>query len=191
MNPLLSLRREHQLLTGLTNALDAFGQTLRRSGRFVQQEIRDFARSFSVFADSLHYEKEEQILVPFLVHHGFDYNGPLLLEVREEHSLHRSLIEFLSHAGQRRGSLGKFDQQRLCSTIATLANGQRQLAQKQEAELFPTIATRLAPDTLQHLLLELKRFDHHHVDTLVEMRSLIHSLSMRHRESRAARSPTA
>lgn len=176
MRALFSLQQDHQLLLALTEALDGFSQAMQRAEDINADEVGAFAHAFRGFADYLHYEKEEQVLLPFLVRHGFDWDGELLERVRADHRQDRYLIDVLHHAAERDGSYSNEDRRRLQGTAATLANEQRRLSMQQEIELFPEIASGLDAEALAGLQAELSDFDQHHLSSATALRQLIRRL---------------
>jgi hemerythrin-like domain-containing protein len=181
MRPLFSLHQDHELLLPLSEALDLFARALASSEAAVDPgDLAEFACAFRGFADQLHYEKEEHVLLPFIVRHGFDWNGELLEAVRADHSRDRYLIDVLHQAGQRKGGFSWDDRRRLAATASTLAGVQRGLAMKQEIELFPEISVALDPDALDSLDAELSAFDRHNENSTTELRPLISRLMARY-----------
>ena len=82
MQALVSLQQDHRLLLELTDALEAFARALPDAEVVPLADLEAFAHAFREFADNLHYEKEEHVLMPFLARHGYDWNGALLAQVR-------------------------------------------------------------------------------------------------------------
>ena len=191
MHALFSLHQDHRLLLELTDALDVFALELTRSAAVGPEAVGAFARAFREFADNIHYEKEEQVLLPCLARHGFDFNGALLEQVRDEHCQDRYLIDVLSQAAQRETEFGWDDRRRLSSTAATLARMQRNLLMKQDIELLPEVTTALAPETLEELNAELSRFDSQRGGRAVKLRRMIQGLTLRYCPAGAEPAPSA
>jgi hemerythrin-like domain-containing protein len=180
MRALFSLHQDHELLLPLTEALDVFAKALAGSEAVDRGDVADFACAFRGFADHLHYEKEEHVLLPFIVRHGFDWNGELLEAVRADHCRDRYLIDVLCQGAQRKGAFSWDDRRRLAATASTLAEVQRGLAMKQEIELFPEISVALDADALDGLNAELSEFDRHNENSATELRPLISRLMERY-----------
>lgn len=180
MQALFSLHQDHRVLLTLTDALDAFARVVAEREDVSPGEVGAFAHAFREFADNMHYEKEEQVLLPFLVRHGFDYNRELLEQVRSDHCHDRYLIEVLHHSAQRDGSFSREDRRRVASTAAELAGVQRDLLMKQDIELFPEVVSLLDVSELARLQAELSLFDLHAGRRSAPARKLIHDLSERY-----------
>jgi hemerythrin-like domain-containing protein len=176
MHALFSLHQDHRLLLELTDALDVFALELTRSEDIGPCAVEPFARAFRDFADNIHYEKEEQVLMPCLARHGFAYDGELLEQVREDHCHDRYLIDVLSHAAQRESAFGWEDRRRLARTAATLASVQRNLLMKQDVELFPAVTSSLDRPALEQLFADLSEFDFYRQERCREPKELIHTL---------------
>lgn len=190
MHKLSSLNQDHRMLLALTDALDVFAGELMRTDDVSPSDVGEFAHAFREFADYLHYEKEEHVLLPFLVRHGFDWNCELLEQIRAEHSRDRYLIDVLHQAGEQEGSLSQHDRRRLAATATTLASVQRGLTMKQDIELLPEVTTALEPKALDELNAELSRFDSQRGGRAVKLRRMIQGLTMRYCPP-GAEAPTA
>ena len=180
VHTLSSLKQDHHMLLALTDALDVFANALMRTEEVSPSDVGEFAHAFREFADYVHYEKEEHVLLPFLVRHGFDWNCELLEQIRAEHSRDRYLIDVLHQAGEQQGRLSQHDRRRLAATAATLASVQRGLTMKQDIELLPEVTTALDPQALEELNAELSRFDSQRGGRAVKLRRMIQGLTLRY-----------
>jgi len=180
MQALASLHQDHRILLALTDALDAFARVVAERDDVSPGEVGAFADAFRDFADNMHYEKEEQVLLPFLVRHGFDYNRELLQQVRSDHCQDRYLIDVLHHSAQRDGCFSREDRRRVASTAAALASVQRDLLMKQDIELFPEVVSLIDGAALSSLQAELSLFDLHASSRSAHARKLIQGLSERY-----------
>lgn len=180
MHKLSSLNQDHRMLLALSDALDVFAGALIRSDDVSPSDVGEFAHAFREFADYLHYEKEEHVLLPFLVRHGFDWNCELLEQIRAEHSRDRYLIDVLHQAGEQQGCLSQHDRRRLAATATTLASVQRGLTMKQDIELLPEVTTALEPKALDELNAELSRFDSQRGGRTVKLQGMIQGLTLRY-----------
>ena len=180
MRPLLSLQLEHRLLFDLTDALDVFAEKLGGNGR-VLPDSKAFAHVFREFVDRIHYEKEEQVLFPFLVRHGFDWNSQELVEMRSQHCHDRHLIEVLEYGAARRCAHSCTSRRSLAATARALAKVQRRLSMSQDIELFPRVVSSLDPEAKAQLGRELARFDRDTEDRALPLANAIRGLITRHR----------
>jgi hemerythrin-like domain-containing protein len=159
MQPLSSLLLEHRFIARLAEALDSYASLVRQGANVAPADLRDFARALREYADELHREKEEYVLLPFLVHHGFDWQSPPLSLVREEHSHERDLITALDHAGARTERWTDESRRNVAALAGSLCALQRKHHQTENERLFPAVTARLDRAALQRLESELERFD--------------------------------
>jgi hemerythrin-like domain-containing protein len=177
MHALFSLQQDHRLLLDLTDALEVFALELERSDAIGPHDVGAFAYAFRAFADEIHYEKEEHVLLPCLARHGFDFNAGLLEQTREDHCRDRYLIDVLSHAAERETAFGEDDRRRLSSTAQTLASVQRNLFMKQDIELFPAVTSSLDRQALEQLFADLSEFDFYRSERSRDVRARIAGLA--------------
>lgn len=180
MHALASLQQDHRTLFALTDALELFARAIARGAEVDSEDVGMFAYAFRHFADYLHYEKEEHVLLPFLSRHGFDWSGELFEQVRADHSQERHLIDVLHYAAEQQGGLGKDDWRRVASTAAELARVQRGLILKQDIELFPEVTILLAVPSLEQLSGELGLFDVRTSARALELRRMVDELAGRY-----------
>lgn len=190
MQPMVSLQEDHRLLLELTDALEAFAHELPRSAEVPVADLEAFASAFREFADHLHYEKEEYVLMPFLARHGYDWNGELLAQVREDHAQNRYLIDVLHQAAQRDEGFSRDDHHRLASTARALVALQRRLLQLQDIELFPVVSSSVTHEALAELQARLSDFDYRGSRRSRKVKQLIRSLSSRYGSPSAGTLPS-
>lgn len=161
MEALSSLIHEHQFIERLVTALDAYASLVGQGAEVEPADVRGFVRALREFADELHREKEEYVLLPFLVRHGFGWDAPPLSQVCEEHSHERDLIAALDHVGARIERWTAEERRHVAALAASLCVLQRKHHQTENEQLFPAVKARLDAATLQVLDGELERFDRH------------------------------
>lgn len=159
MHELESLIGEHRMIARLIAALAEYAERTRREAFVERDDLAHFARVFQDFADGIHHEKEENILLPMLTRGGATWNHGVLAEVRREHRQERYLIEVLCHASQRVGAWTKEDRRRIASTAIELVEFQREHLKKENEGLFPEVPRLLDSAALRQLQAELQRFD--------------------------------
>jgi hemerythrin-like domain-containing protein len=159
MQALSSLIREHQFITRLVTALESYAYRVKHDLDASPADLAAFARAFSQFADELHHEKEERIMLPFLVRHGFDWNGPPLPLVRAEHRHERDLLEVLSQAGERLTRWSNEERRHVVAIAEALCDLQRKHHRTENEMLFAEMEVRLDFDALRQLQAELDAFD--------------------------------
>lgn len=156
---LASLERDHRLLWGLTEALRVYVSAMERGRPLRRGDLRALASGLRVIGDYRHFEKEDEVLVPAVVRHGFAYNLDIFEEARHEHDALRYLIEVLSQSAQREPSWRVDERLRISCVARQLIERQRRLSARQERRLFPEIVARLSPEALGQLTERLEQFD--------------------------------
>ncbi len=159
MNALESLIREHQLIARLAAALEAYARRLGQGTLVDAGDLALFARGFTEFADDIHHDKEENVLLPLLSREGFDWNTGVLAAVNQDHRQERYLIEVLAQLGERPGSWSPEDCRHVVAAATALCDFQRHHHQRENGELFPEVGRRLSGRALDELAAALAAFD--------------------------------
>jgi hemerythrin-like domain-containing protein len=155
---LQSLRRDHQVLALLADALDAYAAVLSAGGTLAPGDFASLVWGWRSFGDQRHFEKEEQLVTPVLVRSGLDFGLEVLVEERRARDQLRYLIDVLEHAAHRELQWSGFERSAICASARALTGIHRRSSEEQERELFPEIIT-LAPEALAALNQQLLRFD--------------------------------
>jgi hemerythrin-like domain-containing protein len=183
-HPLSSLIREHEVIARLLHALSGFATSLELAeGEHAgPRDLAAFARFFREFADEVHHDKEENVLIPILARHGFSWDDGVLAEVRLDHEQERYLIDVLCQASQRDSSWSHEERRTIAATLRELADFQRGHLARENYQLFPEVTRRLTGDVLDTLRIELARFDTHprHRAVSVELMLLAEGLVLRY-----------
>jgi hemerythrin-like domain-containing protein len=159
MHALSSLMQEHNECLKVADALDAYVSKLERGVPAAAEDLADFARLFRERTDEVHHEKEEHVLLPYLVRHGFDWSQGTLADICRQHEHERYLNEVLQHLSSR-GPLWFMDHQRdVLDAALALVAFQRQHIQKETTQLFPEVLARLTSSELDELGRQLADFD--------------------------------
>jgi hemerythrin-like domain-containing protein len=159
-HPLASLIEEHRLIGQLAEALSCFAVCIAcQSTRHDRADLAQFARVFRDLGDCMHHEKEETVLLPLLLHLGFDWEDGPLADVRRDHCQERYLIDVLCHAAERDGAWSNEDRRRIAATALELGEFQHAHLLKENTELFPVVMQRMSPSELRLLQGELRTFD--------------------------------
>jgi hemerythrin-like domain-containing protein len=154
-----SLIQEHKVIGQLIDALQEYARRLRREDDADPTDLARFARAFREFADEIHHEKEEGILLPILARNGFHWDTGVLPEVRRDHRQERYLIEVLQHVATRAGSWSSDDRRNIVATALALIEFQREHMELENTRLFAEVPRRLPPEALARLEVELDGFD--------------------------------
>src|SRR6187397_656292 len=162
MTAVESLITEHQVIARVATALEAYAHRLQDDRASEAADLRRFADVFKDFAECIHHEKEENILLPVLSRHGCSWDSGVLPSVRREHRQETYLIEVLRHAAERAASWSDEDRRHVVAAAHALVEFQRNHHLLESAQLFPEVARRLSERELATLQAELDRFDHEH-----------------------------
>jgi hemerythrin-like domain-containing protein len=161
-HPLASLIREHGLIGPVAEALANFGSRMMSGEQGLdleRAELQQFARFFKDFADCVHHEKEEAVLLPFLSRHGYAWSQGPLAAVRSEHRQERYLIDVLCQAASCDDAWNPDARRRIMATAVALAEFQREHLLKENTLLFASIMQRASASDLEVLRAELAAFD--------------------------------
>jgi hemerythrin-like domain-containing protein len=162
MNALNSLITEHQIISRVADALEAYAQRILGDGPVDPADLGHFADLFVDFAEGIHHDKEENILLPALSRHGSSWNSGVLKAVRRDHRQEAYLIDVLRQAGERAGSWSNEDRRHIVATALALVEFQRRHHALESAELFPLALARLNERDLLELKEALAKFDREH-----------------------------
>lgn len=162
MKAVESLIREHQVIGRLADALEAYALQTKQGRPPDAADLGRFAAAFADFAERIHHEKEENILLPALVRHGVHWEDGALAAVRREHRQESYLIDVLHQAGERAGSWNHEDRRHIAASAQALVDFQRQHHALESSELFPLLSTRLDATALAELQSALEKFDREH-----------------------------
>jgi hemerythrin-like domain-containing protein len=189
MHPLESLITEHIVISRLVDALVGYARCLGEGDGSGAEpcDLHAFARFFREFADELHHEKEENVLMPALALEGFSWSDGVLADVRLDHQQERYLIDVLCQASERASEWNPEDRRRIASTAMALAEFQQSHLRRENEELFPEVARRLSCDASNQIHGELSRFDErpHHRARSSELVTLSERLVERYVSPRA------
>jgi hemerythrin-like domain-containing protein len=177
MKAVESLIREHQVIGRLADALEVYDVYTKQGRPPDALDLGRFATAFSDFAERVHHEKEESILLPALVHHGVHWDDGALPAVRRDHRQESYLIDVLRQAGERAGSWNHEDRRHIAASAQALVEFQRKHHALEGSELFPLLAARLDATALAQLQSSLEKFDREHealcADALAHAEELI------------------
>jgi len=162
MKAVESLILEHQLIARLGDALEAYAEQTRAGRPPDPAHLGLFAAAFTDFAECIHHEKEESILLPLLVRRGVRWDAGALPCVRRDHRQETYLIDVLRQAGERTASWHAEDRRHIAAAAQALVDFQRHHHALETSELFPLVASHLQAPDLDELQQALERFDRGH-----------------------------
>jgi hemerythrin-like domain-containing protein len=114
-------------------------------------DLERFVTFFREFVDLGHHDKEETILVPALVRHGFHWDDGPVAWMRREHDQERYLMRSLRHAALQKASWSEEARRHWLIVAREFISFLRSHTAREEQQLFPEAARRL-PDTAKQAL---------------------------------------
>jgi hemerythrin-like domain-containing protein len=150
---------EHVLILKVAEALSVFVDRLESDEADHRNDLVRLMTFFREFADLLHHEKEESLLLPALVHAGMRWDDGIIAEIRKEHELERQMLQTLRHASLQSSPWSLMDLQRVIDVGRRFIEFTRKHIDTEEARLLPSVSTRLDGPALSELNEHLDRFD--------------------------------
>lgn len=160
--PLASLYREHRVIAATLDALAAYTLCLETGGEACIDDLRAFSQFFTELAELRHHVKEEDILLPQLVRHGFAWDTGPIEKVRSDHDQERYLMRVLQQAGEQELAWTEEDRRHAIASIRAFIEFQRTHMEKEEAILYPAVLERLSSSEQADLARRLDEFDARH-----------------------------
>jgi hemerythrin-like domain-containing protein len=180
MQAIESLIREHQTISRLADALETFAVRLERGSGVDGPDLARFAAAFTEFAECIHHEKEENILLPLLSRRGSRWETGVLPAVRRQHRQETYLIDVLRQAGERAGTWSSEDRRHIVATAKGLVEFQRSHHMLESTQLFPLLPHFLDEQDQSQLREALEKFDHLHEQRVLAAQAQIDALAARY-----------
>lgn len=159
-SPLDSLLLDHRDVECLMLALRHFITTMAdREEAAARADLAEFTAVLDGFVDQYHHEKEEAVLLPYVVRLGLSWEEGPVADVRREHRQERYLIDELRQAVAQVGAWSAEDRRHIARTAQAVVDFEQQHLSKENTALFPRILQQLEPAQLAELRVELGRFD--------------------------------
>jgi hemerythrin-like domain-containing protein len=153
------LFEEHALILQVIEALDVLVNQLEADTGDYRGELVRLMAFFSQFADHLHHEKEESVLLPALVDAGLRWDDGVIAEVRRDHELERQMLQSLRHCALQNTPWSMMDRQRILDVGHQYADFMRRHITTEDELLRPLITSALNALAFQQLNERLERFD--------------------------------
>jgi hemerythrin-like domain-containing protein len=147
-----------------------------------RSELASVVDYLTLFGDLRHHDKEESLLVPVLIQHGFDwYEGPLA-QMRRDHRQERYLVRVLSDLANQERHWSNEDRRHLLGVGREFIAFMRGHMARENAEILGPARERLPSEAKAHLSAEFRRFDAEHGEStdFAVKRAQIDSLLQRH-----------
>jgi len=159
MSAVERLFEEHVLILQVIQALDDLVNRLEGDTGDYRGELVRLMAFFSQFADHLHHEKEESVLLPALVDAGLRWDDGVIAEVRRDHELERQMLQSLRHSALQNTPWSMMDRQRILDVGHQYAAFMRRHISTENERLRPLITSTLSTLAFQQLNEHLERFD--------------------------------
>ena len=159
MDPFEILRAEHRLIASVLDAFERYLDRLERSEAIPRRDLEEFVVFFREYLDLSHHDKEETILVPALVRHGFHWDEGPLARMRREHDHERYLMRTLRHAALSEGEWSDAERRHAIAIGREIVAFLRAHAEREERLLFPDAKRRLPEDVAERVAKDFVRLD--------------------------------
>jgi len=180
MKAIKSLIAEHQIIDRVAAALDGYTERLRAGRPVEEADLARFAQVFTDFAECIHHEKEENILLPMLSRQGWSWDSGVLPAIRREHRQETYLIDVLRQAGERAASWHSEDRRHIAAAAHGLVEFQQSHHRLESTDLFPAVESRLGEAQQGELERAFVKFDREHEQRRTAVLSLAEALIERY-----------
>jgi len=157
--PFEHLEREHAELELVLQLLEELAARAQRFEPLAQADLGHIVSFLTAFGELGHHEKEEMILTPQLVLHGFDwYEGPVAVMRREHRHEHR-FIRVLTELASQPFDWSAEDRRRFATDAEELARFLRSHMSHEQSAVFSPASDLLPPAVQAQLARAFAEFD--------------------------------
>jgi hemerythrin-like domain-containing protein len=153
------LTNEHREIAALLTVLNTYADALSAGKCGPRPALSPLVQALRVLADEVHFEQEEQILMPWLVRRGVDWEAEVLQHSCIEHARARYLLSVLEQAVARECPRSELDRECVVLTARALVQSQRQLMHMQHTQLYPLIEAYQLSGPVDELSIDLRRHE--------------------------------
>ena len=159
MEPIRILREEHDNILRALDVLEACSEKLQDRQQVAPETLEGLIEFFRLYADQTHHGKEEELLFPAMVEHGFSREvGPIhcmLADHEHNRALTRVMIEAAKQyrAGDPEAGL------RFAGAAEEYVSALRDHIQKENLVLFVMAENAIPPDDVAGLLARFHEVD--------------------------------
>lgn len=162
LDPFDHLRREHAALGRAYRVLERLLDDAEAGATVPRPALAAVVDYLTLFGDLRHHDKEESLLVPVLIQHGFDwYDGPLA-RLRRDHRQERYLVRVLADLVNVTAPWSREDTRRLLGVGREFIAFIHAHMHLEHTEIFGPARARLPEEVQAFLLAEFERFDVQH-----------------------------
>jgi hemerythrin-like domain-containing protein len=159
MSAVERLFEEHRLIERVVTAFARRTTGIVGDSERLRSDMLRFVIFFREFADLLHHEKEEGILMPVLVLTGFKWDEGVILQVRRDHEHERNLLQSLRQLALQTRGWSTNDCRRVLDFSERFVSFIRTHMNLEEQQLHSWVMEQLSPEVFDALESKLRRFD--------------------------------
>lgn len=176
-DPFEHLQREHLETEAVLCVLDQLAGRAERLQTVDKGEVQTIVSFLTDCGELGHHEKEEAILAPKLVEHGFDWNDGPLAAMRREHRHEHMYLSVLGQCSRQRSSWSAEDGRRFAADARALTQFLRSHMDHERRDLFDQAGRSLPEQAKRGLAKAFADFDRrqsaHSAATRAKMAALI------------------
>lgn len=150
---------EHRLILRVTDAFERYLHDFPVDTPESRQDLQRFVVFFREYADLIHHEKEESILLPAMVYAGCDWEGHDLKQVRDDHKQERYLMRSLRQTAAQRGLWTGEDLRHLNAVGQELVDFQRAHMERETVLLYPAARVHIVGEHAEKMQEALDDFE--------------------------------
>lgn len=148
------LGAEHRLIAAVLGSMERYLDAVERGEGHDRLDLFRFIVFLSDYADDIHHEKEERVLMKGMAKHGFSLLSGPLAHVKEQHERERGLFAALHRIAVDGGDLAE-----AVPAARELVAFERAHMAKENELLYPAARRELGQDDPAPLLAALDRFN--------------------------------
>jgi hemerythrin-like domain-containing protein len=150
---------EHPVILRVVDALSDFVDGLDSESEENRCLLVRLMTFFREYAELIHHEKEETILLPALVRAGLRWDNGVIADIRKDHELERSMLQSLRHASLQSSAWSIVDRRRVIDVCRRFIDFMRQHVALENETLRPLVSDKLDEARRAELDAHLDRFD--------------------------------
>jgi len=159
MSAIEKLFEEHRLIEKVIDAMESFTANVRIDCEHGRCELMRIVTFFREYADLIHHEKEEELLMPALTEAGVRWDEGIMSQIRKDHEFERYLIQTLRHAALQLGEWSEDDCRRISEISLRFVKYMRGHIAREDEQVLPLVRTRLTGPVRDRLEEKMGRFD--------------------------------
>ncbi len=159
LDPFEYLQREHVEVEAVLCVLDRIAEQSERRQTVEKSEVQTIVAYLTECGELGHHEKEEAILAPKLIEHGFDWNEGPVAAMRREHRHEHMYLSVLGQLARQRSPWSLEDGRRFATDARALGHFLRSHMDHERRDLFDQAARSLPEQTKKALAQAFIDFD--------------------------------